>query len=67
MNTQVQTELGKLADKRALAVAMHKREMALLAAEKEFWQSQCEHEWRERSIMGRETVTECRHCGKEYP
>lgn len=65
MNDQIQTELGRLADKRALAVAMHKRNMEMIAAEVEFWRAQCEHDWYERSIMGRETATTCRHCGME--
>ena len=65
MNEQVMAELSKISRKRELATAMYKRDLATLAAESEFWRSQCEHSWHERSIMGRETVTECRHCGKE--
>lgn len=45
----------------------HKREMMLLRNETELVQLDCKHKWRSRSIMGRDEVTECSVCGKEYP
>lgn len=45
----------------------HKHEMANLIHERDMVRIDCEHKWRTRSIMGREEVTECKICGKEYP
>lgn len=43
----------------------HKKELAILSHEVDLIQLDCQHEWRDRSIMGRDTVTECEICGKE--
>lgn len=43
----------------------HEKEILLLQHEIDCVQSECEHEFRERSIMGRDWVSECSICGKE--
>ena len=45
----------------------HKGELIMLRLEIDKVRINCKHEWSTRSIMGRDTVTECKFCDVEYP
>lgn len=44
---------------------LYEKALLLLKREIELIQLQCDHIWGERSIMGRDTVIECKMCGLE--
>lgn len=63
--TEVRSAIDAIRKRSRQAKHDYEKVMLLIKHDLKEVQMECPHEWQTRSIMGRDTVTECIHCDLE--